>query len=99
MKISNAVISWTPQGESHRAGYRGKLRVHSAADTNEHSHKAGVMDERAHSDVPAVRMRYVTDIAKLMIERDGLDPVTVDTVLRNHIDEYRDAYPYQPKVA
>lgn len=39
------------------------------------------VDERAHSPDPRVRQAYVIEVAKLMVERDGLDPVDRKSVV------------------
>jgi hypothetical protein len=50
-------------------------------------------DPRAHDPDPKVRAAYAQEIARLMIERDGLDAVLVDRFLRTNVDEYRELWP------
>jgi hypothetical protein len=96
MNLREALICWTPKGKYHDAGMRGQVDIYPAGtreeDMRAHPQRAGLIDERAHNPEPAVRRAYAQHIARTMIERDGLDPVLVDSFLRRNVDEYRDAF-------
>jgi hypothetical protein len=54
------------------------------------------VDPRAHDPDWRVRAAYCQEIARLMIERDGLDAVTVDRFMRLNVAEYGALFAPQP---
>jgi hypothetical protein len=109
MNLREAFICWTPKGELHDPhnerrhkdnrvpDLRGQVDVHPqgthAGNMRGHAHTAGLVDTRAHDPDPRVRNAYAQEVARLMIDRDGLDAKHVHQFLYRNIDEYRDSCP------
>jgi len=94
MKMSDAMICWTPNRPEYASGMRGKARIFAAVaagvdEMTPFPRRAGRTDARAHDPRPEVRQTYALMLAFVMSERDGLDPATVHQTMLA-IDEYRD---------
>ena len=91
MKISEAVICWTPDRTDFASGMRGKARIFPAStgvdEMAPFARRAGRSDARAHDARLEVRQAYCLMIAFAMSERDGLDPVGVHQLMLG-IEEY-----------
>lgn len=91
MKISEALIVWTPRSQLHPSGFRGKARIFPAGTQEEHvkpfARRAGSCDARAHDARLEVRQNYALTIANVLVLRDGLDAATVHKLMID-IEEY-----------
>src|SRR5438045_2741210 len=91
MKLSDAMICWTPQRPEYASGMRGKARIFPVtAGVDEMAPfpcRAGRTDRRAHDPRLEVRQTYALMLAFVMHERDGLD-LNVVRQLMLSIDEY-----------
>jgi hypothetical protein len=91
MKISDAVIVWTPNCEQYPTGFRGKAIIFPASarpdEITPFARRAGRADPRAHDPRLEVRQAYALMIAMVMSERDGLDLASVHQLMLT-IEEY-----------